>query len=231
MNELRFLEIINKTLDSSSFLGNDCAYLDDFDIFVTQDTLVEDVHFSLYTINPYLLGRKSVSVNLSDLAAALSIPKYILVSLSLPKNTKDYFVSELYRGINDVCQESNQMSFSSNQTVNVQIKDDMGNVLDSAEVIIDKIDKVKPTIVASVASVDLYEASVAITSTSDDGGSGLESTPIYSYYIKSSSDSDSAYELKYQGTDTSYTFVDLYSFHSYDIKIKKSITSIYTLIF
>ena len=105
MNELRFLEIINKTLDSSSFLGNDCAYLDDFDIFVTQDTLVEDVHFSLYTINPYLLGRKSVSVNLSDLAAALSIPKYILVSLSLPKNTKDYFVSELYRGINDVCQE------------------------------------------------------------------------------------------------------------------------------
>ena len=97
MNELRFLEIINKTLDSSSFLGDDCAYLDDFDIFVTQDTLVEDVHFSLYTISPYLLGRKAVSVNLSDLAAALSIPKFILVSLSLPKNTKDSFVSELYR--------------------------------------------------------------------------------------------------------------------------------------
>ena len=123
---------------------------------------------------------------------------------------------------NDVCQESNQMSFSSNQTVNVQIKDDMGNVLDSAEVIIDKIDKVKPTIVASVASIEWTEASVAITSTSDDGGSGLESTSIYSYYIKSSSDSDSAYELKYQGTDTSYTFVDLDELHSYDIKITVS---------
>ena len=105
MKELEFLKIIEKTLDSSSFLGDDCAFLDDFDIFVTQDTLVENVHFSLYTTTPYLLGRKAVSVNLSDLAAALSIPKYILVSLSIPKNTKDSFVSELYKGINDVCKE------------------------------------------------------------------------------------------------------------------------------
>ena len=74
MRELEFLKIIEKTLDSSSFLGDDCAFLDDFDIFVTQDTLVENVHFSLYTTTPYLLGRKAVSVNLSDLAAALSIP-------------------------------------------------------------------------------------------------------------------------------------------------------------
>ncbi len=105
MKELEFLDIIKNRLSNSSFIGDDCAYLEDFDIFITQDTLVEDVHFSKYTISPYLLGRKAVSVNLSDLAAALALPKYISVSISLPKETNGGFVEELYRGINDVCTE------------------------------------------------------------------------------------------------------------------------------
>lgn len=105
MRELSFIEIIKNSLACSSYLGDDCAYLEDLDIFVTHDTLVEDVHFSMYTTSPYLLGRKAVSVNLSDLAAALALPKYITVSLSLPKNIKDDFVQELYRGISDVCSE------------------------------------------------------------------------------------------------------------------------------
>ncbi len=107
MKELNFLNIIKNTLDNSSYIGDDCAYLDELDIYVTQDTLIENVHFSMYTTSPYLLGRKAVSVNLSDLAAALAAPKYITVSLSMPKLTKDSFVSELYRGINDVCRENN----------------------------------------------------------------------------------------------------------------------------
>ena len=107
MKELHFLEIIEDKLTNSSYIGDDCAFLDDLDIFVTHDTLVEDVHFSLYTIKPYLLGRKAVSVNLSDLAASIATPKYITVSVSVPKTTKDSFISELYRGINDVCNEYN----------------------------------------------------------------------------------------------------------------------------
>ncbi len=105
MKELDFIKIISSQLSFSNYLGDDCAYLDDLDIYVTQDTLVEDVHFSMYTSTPYLLGRKAVNVNLSDLAAALAIPKYITVSVSLPKNTSDDFVKELYRGINEVCDE------------------------------------------------------------------------------------------------------------------------------
>ncbi len=103
MKESDFLKIIKDRLSDSSLIGDDCAYLDDFDLFISQDTLVENVHFSLYTTTPYLLGRKSVSVNLSDLAAALAVPKFITVSLSLPPDISSDFVSELYRGINDVC--------------------------------------------------------------------------------------------------------------------------------
>lgn len=105
MRELDLITIIKNSLDDASFIGDDCAFLEDFDLYFTQDTLVEDVHFSLYTTTPYLLGRKSVSVNLSDLASAFAVPKYISVSISLPKTVKDIFVSELYRGINDVCRE------------------------------------------------------------------------------------------------------------------------------
>jgi len=105
MRELEFLEIIKQQLEDCSYIGDDCAYLSDLGIFITQDTLVQEVHFSSYSSNAYFLGRKAVNVNLSDLAAAMAEPAYITVSLSLPKQTKDDFVSELYRGINDVCAE------------------------------------------------------------------------------------------------------------------------------
>ncbi len=107
MKELDFINIVENTLKDSSLLGDDCAYLKDLGIFITQDTLVEDVHFTMYTTSAYNLGRKAVSVNLSDLAAAMSKPLYISVSLSLPKTIKNSFVSDLYRGINDVCNEYN----------------------------------------------------------------------------------------------------------------------------
>ena len=105
MKELNFLKIIAEQLTNSDFLGDDCAYLKELGIFVTQDTLVEDVHFSLDTTSPYLLGRKLISVNFSDLAAALSVPKYVTVSVSLPAYINEKFVSELYKGINEVCKK------------------------------------------------------------------------------------------------------------------------------
>ena len=43
MKELEFLKVISQTLDNNTFLGDDTAYLEDLGIFVTQDTLVEDV--------------------------------------------------------------------------------------------------------------------------------------------------------------------------------------------
>lgn len=45
MRELEFLKVIQNTLADSSLIGDDCAYLEEFDICVTQDTLVEGVHF------------------------------------------------------------------------------------------------------------------------------------------------------------------------------------------
>lgn len=65
----------------------------------TVDVLNESVHFSLDTTSPYLLGRKSLAVNLSDIAAMGGTPLYFFVGLSLPKNFPVDFVRALYRGM------------------------------------------------------------------------------------------------------------------------------------
>jgi thiamine-monophosphate kinase len=65
----------------------------------TTDVLNESVHFSLDTTTPYLLGRKSLAVNLSDIAAMGGRPLYYLVGLSLPSHIPLDFVRALYRGM------------------------------------------------------------------------------------------------------------------------------------
>lgn len=105
MKELEFLKVIKNTLADSSLIGDDCAYLKEFDICVTQDTLVEGVHFTLDTTTPFELGQKAVSVNLSDLAAAGAMPLYITISLSLPKSADESFIESFYKGVDLVVRE------------------------------------------------------------------------------------------------------------------------------
>ena len=107
MKEIEFLDTISAKLANNKYLGDDCAYLEEFGLYVTQDTLVEDVHFSLQTTTPEELGWKAAAVNLSDIAASAAVPLYITVSLSLPENTDINFVEKLYRGLNKICKKYN----------------------------------------------------------------------------------------------------------------------------
>src|SRR5262245_28093349 len=66
---------------------------------VTTDSLVEGVHFRRDWHPPRLLGRKALSVNLSDVAAMAGIPRHAVVSLCLPANTTMGFVDGLYDGL------------------------------------------------------------------------------------------------------------------------------------
>ncbi len=97
MKEKEFIKIITETLQSS-FIGDDCALLEDLGITVTQDSLVEDVHFSLKFATPYQIGYKSVMVNISDICASGAVPKYLTIALSLPDNIDESFIKEFYRG-------------------------------------------------------------------------------------------------------------------------------------
>ena len=68
-------------------------------LLVTTDILIEDIHFDLSWTDPYTLGRKSLAVNLSDIASMGGTPKYFLISIGLPKNLPFSFVSSFYRGL------------------------------------------------------------------------------------------------------------------------------------
>ena len=97
MNEI---DIINTITDiaGAEYIGNDCAYLRDFGIVVTQDSLVENIHFKRDWYTPFQLGYKSVVVNISDILASGAIPKYITIALSLPTTISNNFVTEFYNG-------------------------------------------------------------------------------------------------------------------------------------
>ena len=102
MKEKEFITIIKNTLNSP-YIGDDCAYLKDLGIVVTQDSLIEDIHFSTKFISAFDLGFKAVMVNVSDVAASGAEPKYLTVSLSLPSNVKEDFVEEFYNGCKKAC--------------------------------------------------------------------------------------------------------------------------------
>lgn len=81
-------------------VGDDAAAVDTGALtLVTTDCLVEGVHFRREWSPPRLLGRKALTVNLSDIAAMAGIPRYATVSLCLPPDIHLKFIDGLYDGL------------------------------------------------------------------------------------------------------------------------------------
>src|SRR6185436_14339271 len=78
-------------------IADDAAEVDG--LVVTQDALVEGVHFTLDRISWRDLGFRAAAVNLSDLAASGAEPRGLLVTLAAPPETPADDVIELYEGI------------------------------------------------------------------------------------------------------------------------------------
>jgi thiamine-monophosphate kinase len=70
-------------------------------VVATTDTMVEEIDFrqGWPGFDFFLIGRRLISINLSDLAAMGAQPRHALVSLALQRMTKASDVSRLYRGI------------------------------------------------------------------------------------------------------------------------------------
>jgi thiamine-monophosphate kinase len=68
-------------------------------LVVTQDALVESVHFRLDWISWRDLGWRAAAVNLSDLAASGATPQGLVVSLAAPPDTAVEEVLALYEGM------------------------------------------------------------------------------------------------------------------------------------
>ena len=68
---------------------------------ISTDTQKEGVHFRLDWQTPEEIGRKAVSVTLSDLAASYARPVSFFVNLSIPPNISEAFIAALYLGIRE----------------------------------------------------------------------------------------------------------------------------------
>jgi thiamine-monophosphate kinase len=78
-------------------IADDAAQVDG--LIVTQDALVEGVHFELGWISWRDLGFRAAAVNISDLAASGAEPRGLVVSLGAPPDTAVADIVELYEGI------------------------------------------------------------------------------------------------------------------------------------
>jgi thiamine-monophosphate kinase len=81
-------------------IENDAAQLAE-GLVVTQDALVEGVHFRFELVSWRDLGFRGAAVNLSDLAASGAEPEALVVTLALPPETELEDVLELYEGLNE----------------------------------------------------------------------------------------------------------------------------------
>lgn len=70
-------------------------------LVVTQDALVEGVHFTFDRVSWRELGYRAAAVNLSDLAASGAMPDGLLVTLAAPGGTALESVLALYEGIGE----------------------------------------------------------------------------------------------------------------------------------
>ncbi len=68
-------------------------------LLATTDILIEGTHYQRRYTHAYLLGKKALSVSLSDIAAMGGTPSFYLVSVGLRPRTPKKFLFDMYRGI------------------------------------------------------------------------------------------------------------------------------------
>ncbi|MCS6884310.1 MAG: thiamine-phosphate kinase [Acidobacteriota bacterium] len=111
MKEFEFISMLRSKQENCRDLvlgiGDDAAVFavsENKRVVVTTDLLVEHIHFAKDYTTPWLLGRKSLSVNLSDIAAMGALPRFFLFDIALPKNWSDS-VESFVEGLLSVAKE------------------------------------------------------------------------------------------------------------------------------
>ncbi|MEW6059353.1 MAG: thiamine-phosphate kinase [Actinomycetota bacterium] len=112
LSEDELIAAIRKVLSGESpgvivGLGDDAAVVEagTGSQVLTTDMLVEGVHFERSLVSARDLGAKSITVNVSDIAAMAASPRYALVSLGLPSDVGAAWVIELFGGMRAACVE------------------------------------------------------------------------------------------------------------------------------
>ena len=112
LGEFGLIEKLTKKFDSVNDtskigVGDDAAVLDcgkDY-MLLSTDMLVEGVHFDLSYMPIQHLGYKSISINVSDIAAMNGIPQQVVVSLGISNRFSVEALEKLYEGMEAACKD------------------------------------------------------------------------------------------------------------------------------
>lgn len=88
-------------------IGDDCAVAgipEGHVLLTTTDLLAEGIHFDQRWSDLFTLGRKSVSVNVSDLAAMGARPRFLFLSLAIPETLQTEDIEQFISGFMDACE-------------------------------------------------------------------------------------------------------------------------------
>ena len=89
-----FRKVLNvKTMDDTAIVKFDKNM-----VAITSDSVIENVHF-VRNSNPLMIGKYAVNVNLSDLAAAGSVPTALMISVGIPAATKNSYIKSMVMGM------------------------------------------------------------------------------------------------------------------------------------
>ena len=92
-------------------IGDDCFVFNSFKkskYVVTTDILIEGTHFKREYAPAKQIANKAVEVNVSDIASMGTVrPLYLFVSIGIPKNTKEQYIKDLFKGIKQSCDKYN----------------------------------------------------------------------------------------------------------------------------
>ncbi len=103
MNEFDFIEKFFKPLTNKMAMNlkDDAAIFKqklDHDLIISTDTITEGIHFFGHE-NPKDIAKKSLRVNLSDMAAMGAKPIFYNLSISIPKHRSRTFIPKFARGL------------------------------------------------------------------------------------------------------------------------------------
>ncbi len=71
--------------------------------YFTTDLLAEGIHFDMKSATSESIGYRAALANLSDIAAMGAVPRYLLISLAIPRTLKRSHIYKLYRGLMKAC--------------------------------------------------------------------------------------------------------------------------------
>lgn len=120
IGEFGLIDLISKKSKNKDVLvgiGDDAAVIKTQGLQVlTTDCMVEGDHFRRDWFTAEQIGMKAIEINVSDVAAMGADPKFVLISLALPRDLDVSFVEKLYKGMWNSCNKHGLEIIGGNMT-------------------------------------------------------------------------------------------------------------------